>query len=163
MESQEVKNTMLGTLSFVPAMFPADLPGVDWQMHDDLCDCEFQAAGFWTNPYIGSTHKVRLCCLRARMREAWPELFQDIPAYYDGNTAQYIEGTAEWNSPDMDMPRAIWYRQLARRFGKTLPEIREEYSDQEPPRARFTPAQLAAFARAEQLAAEDEAANEEGF
>lgn len=127
-------NTMLGTLSFVPSMFPADLPGVDWQMHDDLCDCEYQAAGFWTNPYIGSTHKVRLCCLRARMREMWPDLFQDIPAYYDGNTAQYIEGTAEWNSPDADMPRAIWYRQLAHRTGKTLAEVRQEYADQEPPR-----------------------------
>lgn len=114
-------------------LLAGDMPGLEWEMHDDLCDCIYQRVGFWSNPYLAETHKIRLCCVWARLREMWPDLFQDIPAYFDLNTRRYIEEAAEWNGED-DMPRAVWYRQLAHRTGKPLAEVRAKYADQEPPR-----------------------------
>ena len=46
-------NTQLGTLDFVAHAFSDNIPGVEWEYHDDLCDCTYQRIGFWTNPYIG--------------------------------------------------------------------------------------------------------------
>lgn len=151
-------------IAALPALFlPGNLEGVDWQMHDDLCDCVFQRIGEWRNPYIGKTMRVRLCCMWEKLNELFPGLVQMLPGYFDENRGEFVEGVIEWDSPEDDMPRAIWYRQIATVTGKTLAEVRAEYSDREPPRARFSPGQLAAFVRAEQLAAEDEAALEEGY
>lgn len=113
------------------------LAGVDWQHGDDLCDHVIQRIGEWRNPYSGHTHRVRLCCFEAKLVELLPELgafVQDIPAYFDENRAAFVEGVVSWDAPDADMPRALWYRQLAHFTDKTLAEVREQYADQEPPR-----------------------------
>ena len=108
------------------------LSGVDWKMHDDLCDHIYQRIGQWTNPYLGSTHELRLCCIWAKLYEQYPEYVRDIPGWFDHNTNTWQEGQLEWNGEDV-MPRAIWYRQLAVKEGRPLSEIRAEYADQEPP------------------------------
>lgn len=161
------RNETLVAIASLPLMLGgAALEGVDWRHGDDLCDCRIQRIGEHCNPYSGHTHRVRLCCLEAKLIELLPELaeyVQDIPAYFDEDRGAFVDGVVAWDSVDSDMPRALWYRQIAHVTGKTLAEVRAEYSDREPPAARFTPAQLAAFARAEHLAAADEAAEEEGY
>lgn len=113
----------------------AATPGVMWATHDDLCDCTFQRIGFWTNPYMGATMLTRLCCMWKKLNEMFPGMVQEIPAFYNYNAGSYVEvGPQEWNG-DSDMPRAVWYRHLAAKTGLSLEQIRQEYANQEPPKA----------------------------
>ena len=110
------------------------IPGIEWVHGDDLCDCTFQRIGEWSNPYIAQTLRVRFCCIWEELFKQYPEFVQRIPAYYDGNANSFVSKPWEWNG-DYDMPRALWHRQLAKQTDKTLAEVREEYRDQEPPKA----------------------------
>jgi len=116
------------------SILTAEIPGLKWEVGDDLCDCTFQRIGFWTNPYIGATLRVRFCCLWKELSKDYPHLIQEVPAFYNYNTHEYEVEPWEWNG-EFDMPRAVWYRQLASKTGQSLAEIREEYANQEPPKA----------------------------
>ena len=111
-----------------------EIPEVTWVHGDDECDCVFQRIGYWTNPYLGRTLKVRLCCIWAQLYKEYPQFVQEIPAYHDLSTDQLINEPIEWNSEDADMPRALWYRQLALKYGRPLSEIREKCAGLEPPK-----------------------------
>lgn len=120
------------TADDITALLVGAVPGVDWKHNDDLCDCVYQRVCQWTNPYIGQTHEIRLCCAWAKMQELFPEAVRDIPAWFDFNANEWVAEPQEWNGEDA-MPRAIWYRQLAAKEGRPLSEIREDYADQDPP------------------------------
>jgi hypothetical protein len=115
------------------SILAAAIPGLQWDTHDDLCDCTFQRIGFWTNPYIGATLRMRLCCLWKELAKQYPDLIQEVSAFYNYNTHEYEAKPWEWNG-EFDMPRAIWYRHLASKTGAPLAEVRQEYADQEPPK-----------------------------
>ena len=69
-------------------LFTGQIPEIDWEHGDDLCDCTFQRIGYWTNPYLARTMEVRLCCIWKILAEQNPEiaaLMQEIPAYDDYN------------------------------------------------------------------------------
>lgn len=93
-----------------------------WDNQDDRCDCVYQRIGYWFNPYIGAIEEKRICCIDAKLREMWPELFR----------TSVIE-PAEWNG-ESDMPAAIWHRQLANHFGVSVSEARALAG--EPPKGR---------------------------
>ena len=108
------------------------LPEVFFDVGDDACDCTFQRIGLWTNPYIGETLEVRMCCIWAELYKLFPQHVRVTPAYLDSNTNEWSEGPANWDG-ETDMPAYLWYRQLSRKEGLTLPEIRTKYADQTPP------------------------------
>lgn len=115
------------------------LPGVNWLLGDDLCDCTFQRIYETTNPFIGSTLRMRLCCLWAELAKNYPELVQEIPAYFNGNLRRWETEPADWDSEEMDMPLYLWYRQLARQTGKSLAEIRVAYAERSDERPKRVP------------------------
>lgn len=122
----------------LPSILTAEIPGLEWDVQDDLCDCTFQRIGFWTNPYIGATLRMRFCCLWKELAKQYPDLIQEVPAFYNYNKGEYEAEPWEWNG-EFDMPRAIWYRHLASKTGLLLPEIRNRYRDQEPPKGVSKP------------------------
>lgn len=95
----------------------------DWQHGDDLCDCVYQRIGSWDNPYLGVRHEIRLCCAWDKLRAMFPDCFRDLV------TGQ----PQQWNGA-VEMPRYLWYRQLAIQQGRSLPEIRSEYEHEKPPK-----------------------------
>ena len=114
------------------------IPEMQWENGgDDLCDCTFQRIGFWTNPYIARTLKVRMCCIWADIYKRYPQFVQEIPAFTDYRVSDhtYDPRPWEWNSVDSDMPRWLWHRQLAVEEGLPLATIRKMYEGQEPPKA----------------------------
>ena len=113
----------------------SSIPEVEWGPYDDLCDCVFQRIQWMTNPYIGRTMEVRMCCIWAELYKMFPQFMRDIPGYDVQNvrTKTYEAKPAEWNG-EFDMPRAIWHRQLAVQMNLPLSRVRELYGDQEPPR-----------------------------
>jgi len=115
------------------AILTGEVPGLEWEVGDDLCDCIFQRIGYWTNPYMGQTLRVRLCCLWKELSKDYPDFVQEVPFFFNENTHQYESAPHDWNG-EFDMPRAVWYRQLATKLGLSLPEVREQYRDQEPPK-----------------------------
>ena len=126
--------TVLETL-----LLTGQIPEIDWEHGDDLCDCTFQRIGYWTNPYLARTLKVRLCCAWKVLAEQNPEiaaLMQEIPAYDDYNGKRWVSEPAAWNSKEGDMPRALWHRQLSIQQDKPLEQVRREYDHLEPPRER---------------------------
>tara|TARA_R100000306_G_C4378391_1_gene143035 strand:- start:3650 stop:4051 length:402 start_codon:yes stop_codon:yes gene_type:complete len=113
-----------------------EIPEIRWEHGDDLCDCTFQRIGYWTNPYLARTLKIRLCCTWKVLAEQNPEiaaLIQEIPAYDDANRARWISEPAAWDSQDHNMPRALWHRQLSIQQDKPLEQVRREYDHLEPP------------------------------
>lgn len=118
----------------VEALAIGNLPDVQWKTHDDLCDCTYQRIGMWTNPYIAETLEIRLCCMWVKLAEQFPDLVRTIPAFWNYNKDEWVTEPQDWNGQD-PMPRAIWYRQLARRQSRPLAEIRAEYADRQPPGA----------------------------
>ena len=102
----------------------------------DLCDCTFQRIGFWTNPYIAKTLQIRFCCVWAELAKQHPDLIREFPAFTGYNNGDVpITEPMEWNAEDADMPRALWYRQLASRHDRPLSEIRDRFQHLEPPGA----------------------------
>ena len=112
-----------------------NVPEVHWLQGDDLCDCTFQRVGEWTNPYLGKTLRVRLCCIWGEIYKQYPQFVQDIDAYYDLNRHEWVPEQREWDSTDSDMPLALWYRQEAIRQGKPLQEVRDAADKSLRPRA----------------------------
>jgi len=109
------------------------VPEVRWTHGDDLCDCTFQRIGEWTNPYLARTLRVRFCCIWAELYKDHPAFVQEIPAYYSENTDRFETEPIEWNAEDAEMPRHLWYRQLAILHGRPLGEIRAMFETKEPP------------------------------
>lgn len=87
-------------------------PAEAWDAQDDLCDCVFQRIGRWTNPYIGETLEVRMCCI-------WADIYKQYPQYVRVTRSE----PAIWNG-EFDMPKAIWHRQLANDKGISVSEAR---------------------------------------
>ena len=110
------------------------IPDIRWEHGDDLCDCTFQRIGSWSNPYIGKTLRVRMCCIWERIYEQYPEFVQRIDASWDGNAGVYQTEPQPWDSDEWDMPRALWHRQLSASTGASLADVRAEYAGQEPPK-----------------------------
>jgi hypothetical protein len=122
---------VLGSLSLA-----SEIPEIQWKHGDDLCDCTFQRIGWWTNPYIARTLEIRLCCVWAKMAEEYPDFFRESPAFTDYSNGDVpVTELLEWNAEDADMPRALWYRQLASLHGRPLSEIRDRFQHMEPPKA----------------------------
>ena len=107
------------------------LPETFWDAQDDLCDCTYQRIGMWTNPYLAETLEVRMCCIWKELYKLFPEHVRVTKGYLVDDQA-WDTSVREWDG-EQDMPRAIWYRQLARQTGRTLPEIREAYGHLDPP------------------------------
>ncbi len=119
---------------FLGLLATTGIPEIRWEMGDDLCDCVFQRIGFWTNPYMARTLKVRFCCIWASIMEQYPQHVQEIPAYMDPNTGILETEPMEWDSEDADMPRSLWYRHLAAKHQRPLQEIREKCETLSPPK-----------------------------
>lgn len=117
------------------ALASGSLPDVQWTNDDDGCDCIYQRIGFWTNPYIAETLEVRLCCVWAKLHEQYPGAVRTTPAFRDYNANEWVTEPAPWNG-EADMPKGLWYRQLARQEGRSVADIRAEYQyrDSERPR-----------------------------
>ena len=117
------------------ALATSGIPEMDWKHGDDLCDCTFQRIGMWTNPYLGRTLKVRLCCIWAKLYAMFPECVQEIPAFMDYNNGdKYMPEPAVWDG-DTDMPPHLWHRQAAVQMGLPLPIVRKLLEGKESPRA----------------------------
>lgn len=118
--------------------YGGNVPEVRWLTGDDLCDCLFQRIGDWTNPYIGRTHRVRLCCEWGELSN--PQYVQEIPAYHSENEDLYYTEPREWDG-ETDMPRYLWIRQVAVQMGIPVSEAREALKDQQPPKGTPRPKQ----------------------
>lgn len=118
----------------VGALFPEEF----WNTNDDLCDCTYQRIGMWTNPYLAETLEVRMCCIWDKLYELFPGLVRVTPGFLNYNTNEWVTEPMEWNG-ETDMPRAIWYRQLARNEGISVADAREKYRDQQPPKGTPKP------------------------
>ena len=74
----------------------------------------------------------------AELGKQFPQYVREIPAFDNPNASNgvhdYQVKPHEWNG-DFDMPRALWYRQLAVQLGLSLPTIRKMYETEEPPKA----------------------------
>lgn len=125
--------------AMMEAVAAESLPDVHWLYGDDLCDCTFQRIGEWTNPYLGRTLRVRLCCIWAELYKLFPQFVQEAPASYDVNRHKWVIEPQPWDSEDMDMPLPIWYRQLAQQTGRSLADIRAEYSQRANERPKKLP------------------------
>ena len=122
----------------IEALSIGNLPDVEWQSEDDLCDCTFQRIGMWKNPYLAETLEVRLCCIWAKFAEVFPDMVRTIPGYFNENTQEWITQPWEWNG-EAEMPKAIWYRHLARKLNRPLAEIRAEYAGKDELRPKGRP------------------------
>jgi hypothetical protein len=107
----------------IEALAIAELPDVQWKMHDDLCDCVYQRIGQWTNPYLAETLEVRMCCIWADLYKQYPQFVRTIPAFWDYNKEEWVTQPMQWNGED-DMPASVWHRQLARVLGISVDEAR---------------------------------------
>lgn len=114
----------------VEALSIGALPDVQWGNQDDLCDCTYQRIGFWTNPYLAETLEVRMCCIWAELYKQFPEYVRTIPAFFDYNAEQWVTSPQEWNGED-EMPKAVWYRHLANKQGRSVADIRAEYAEKD--------------------------------
>lgn len=114
------------------------LPEVFWDTNDDLCDCTYQRIGFWTNPYLGETLEVRWCCVWGEILKDFPQYTRTTRASMDYNRHEWVTDVAEWDG-ESDMPRSIWYRQLARQHGITVAEARARYAHLDPPKGTPLP------------------------
>jgi len=104
-----------------------------WQHGDDLCDCTFHNIQDWTNPYLGQTLRIRMCCLLRDLATMFPQYFEAVDAYFDHNRQQHIFSVQPWDSEEHDMPRYLWYRQVAIQTGEPLAVVRARLKDQTPP------------------------------
>jgi len=123
---------MLATLE--APVFPEEF----WDVQDDACNCTFQRIGMWTNPYLGETLEVRMCCIWEKLYELFPGMVRKTPAFFDYNANEWNPEVREWDGED-DMPRSIWYRQLSKMTGRHLDDVREEYGRDEPPKGTPRP------------------------
>ena len=116
--------------AILEALAIGGLPDVDWDNQDDLCDCTYQRIGMWKNPYLAETQEIRLCCIWAELGKQFPEHVRTMPGYWSPDRQEWLTAPREWDG-ETEMPRAIWYRHLARKLGRPLAEIRAEYQDKD--------------------------------
>ena len=116
------------------------LPEDIWNHEDDACDCTYQRIGQWSNPYIAETLEVRMCCIWKELYKLFPDAVRVTPAFLDYNSGEWRTEPQEWDG-HFEMPRSIWYRQLAKKEGRSLPEIRAAYASATPPQALPEPPQ----------------------
>lgn len=109
------------------------LPEAFWTNQDDGCDCTYQRIGMWTNPFLGETLEVRMCCIWAELYKLFPQHVRVTSAFNNYNTGEWEPELRDWDGDD-DMPAAIWYRHLARKHGVTVAEAREQYAHLSPPK-----------------------------
>ena len=109
-----------------PGFFPEEF----WDAQDDKCECTFQRIGMWTNPYLGETLEVRMCCIWGELYKLFPEHVRVVDAFKDGNAKEWVPEARDWDA-EFPMPKAIWYRQLARREGITVDQARQQYQDRD--------------------------------
>ena len=119
--------------TFTDSLHPRQMPEITWTHGDDLCNCTFQRIGDWSNPYLGLTRRVRVCCLEQRMLEGNEDLVQDIPGYFNENTGQFEAEPWVWDGED-DMPDHLFMRQTAIIQGLSLDETRVKFEGVEPPK-----------------------------
>lgn len=120
--------------ALVSGLFPEEF----WDVNDDVCDCVFQRIGMWTNPYLGETLEVRMCCIWAELYKLFPDKVRVTKGFLNYNTNQWEREPYEWNGEE-DMPRSIWYRHMARKEGITVAEAREKYRGEAPPKGTPRP------------------------
>ena len=120
--------------ALVAGLFPEEF----WDVNDDACDCVFQRIGMWTNPYLGETLEVRMCCIWAELYKFFPDKMRVTKGFLNYNTNEWEPEPREWDGED-DMPPSIWYRHLARVEGVTVAEAREKYRYRDEERPRGTP------------------------
>ena len=125
----------LGPVELVAAL--GVIPEAFWNHEDDACDCTFQRIGMWKNPYLGETLEVRMCCIWAELYQMFPQHVRVTPAYLV-NDEEWDTRVRDWDG-DSDMPRSIWYRQLARQHGITVAEARTRYAHLSPPQGTPRP------------------------
>ena len=117
------------------------LPEDSWEIDDDRCDCTFQRIGMWTSPYLNTTLQVRACCIWKELYKLFPNFVREVPAFLDYNNGdQWKPEAMEWQA-ETDMPKSLWYRQLARQTGRSVADIRAEYRgrDDERPKGVVRP------------------------
>ena len=124
------------TLDLVEAAIGV-FPESFWNHEDDACDCTFQRIGMWKNPYVGETLEVRMCCIWAELYKLFPQHVRVTPAYLVDDK-EWDARVWEWDG-ESDMPRSIWYRQLARQHGITVAEARARYAHLDPPKGTPLP------------------------
>ena len=124
--------------AIIEALSIAELPEVQWSNQDDLCSCVYQRIGMWKNPYLAETHEIRLCCIWAKLGEQYPDFVRTIPGYFDENRKEWITEPKDWNG-ETEMPKAIWFRHLARKLDRPIEDIRAEYADKDELRPKGTP------------------------
>lgn len=114
------------------------IPEEFWDHEDDACDCVYQRIGMWKNPYLGETLEVRMCCIWKELYQLFPQFVRSIPGYFDEVSKEWDESVREWDA-EYDMPKSIWYRQMARKENISVAEAREKYRDRDEERPRGRP------------------------
>lgn len=125
-------------LQVLEALQTGALPSIEWLHEDDLCDCTFQRIGLWKNPYLAETLEVRMCCIWENLYRQYPDQVRKIPGYWNENTKTWITEPWAWDG-EADMPKPLWYRQLARQQDRSVADIRAEYTDRDHERPRGKP------------------------
>ncbi len=123
--------------------FGGEVPEFRWTNQDDECNCVFQRIGDWTNPYIGRTLRVRMCCIWSDLYKQYPQFVQEIPGYWNANEQRFEEEPMEWNG-EFDMPESIWFRHLAVTTGRDLDDVRENFKDLPVPKGVKRPPRMEA-------------------
>jgi len=114
------------------------LPEDMWDTMDDLCDCMYPRIGMWTNPYLAETLEVRMCCIWKELYQLFPGFMRVTPAFLDYNKNEWASEPIDWNGEE-DMPKAVWYRHMARKEGIPVAEARAKYADLDYLRPRGIP------------------------
>ena len=122
----------------IEALALASLPDAVWTNQDDKCDCVYQRIYQTRNIYLAETHEIRLCCIWAELGKQYPDFVRTTQGYWDPNNQEWITQPQEWNG-ETEMPKAIWYRHLARKFGRSLEDIRAEYAGKDELRPKGAP------------------------
>lgn len=123
--------------ALIEALALASLPDGVWTNQDDKCDCVYQRIYQTRNIYLAETHEIRLCCIWAELGKQWPQFVRTTPGYWEPNNKEWITQPQEWDG-ETEMPKSIWYRHLARKLGRSVADIRAEYTlrDDERPKGR---------------------------
>ena len=125
--NQELSPAVLDALQ--AALNPELLPEKPWAIGDDKCDCTIQLVIDQKNPYLAEMQELRVCCLYRELEKLFPNVFRRTNAHWNANKGTWDLHPRDWDNPEVAMPVALWYRQLAKQTGKPLSQIREEYKD----------------------------------
>ena len=85
-----------------------------------------------------------MCCIWAELYKMFPQFVRVTPAYLDGNAKQWVTEPQEWNG-EAEMPKAIWFRHLARKEGRPVSEVRGDYAERDDLRPKGRPDSIPLF------------------